>query len=198
MDYHEKQIRQAMGEKRHLPYVSFFDHAVEDKELTEKSGRPRFRSRVYIQKIPSAPDLVQRDIFTRAMTEEDKQDWPEEWARYLEKKEAIDNLTPPITAIPGMGVAEKAELLALGIKNCREFVDYPKGLDELEPLRETAKKIMEVSRYVKDIREGRQGVRNAPDRQMHNPAGVYRIRPETEKEKDGEEESFSYTFQVRV
>jgi hypothetical protein len=208
MNHHEQKVRELMGEKNYKPYVSFFDHAAENAELTEASGRPRFVERVYIQKIPSAPDIPVRDVFTRAKTKEDEREYPEEWAAYCERKEAVSNLRPPIAAIPGMDVASKAELLALNIRDCEAFVNHPEPLDELEPLRATAKRIMEISN---GIREGRQVVQDDTVRPIHHPAGVpgsgqaqgYAQKEgyyqETGHQEAGdEEESFTYQFQVSM
>ena len=160
MDYHERKIREAMGEASHKPWVSFFDKAVPDEKLTEETGRPRFRERIYIQKVPSAPDLPVRDIFTRAMEEEDKAEFPEEWQAYLARKDAIANPAPPIQALPGMDVAAEAELQALSIRTCRDLVAYKGDLDVLEPLRNTAREIMRIS---DEIRKERSGVRTATE-----------------------------------
>lgn len=217
MDYHERRIAEAMGEKKHKPFVSFFDHAVEDQELSKESGRPRFVERVYIQKIPSAPDLARRDIFTRAMVESDKDEFPDEWAHYLDRKGSMDNLRPPIEAIPGMSLAQAAELKALGIDNCQQLVEYAEGLDELEPLRATAQQIMRISDALRkerdDIRtEGRQRPiqqgRGFPGAERGRITPIRTQKEEGHEEKGYEEageqeegqpeESFHYEFKVSV
>lgn len=186
-----------MEGKDKRPFVSFFDHAIQSAELTEKSGRPRYIPKVYIQKIPSAPDLQVRDRFARAMTEQDKLDYPQEWALYQQRKGDIDSLVPPVTAIPGMDAAKRMELEALNIHNCRQLVDYEGNLDNLEETREIARRILEVAN---EIREGRDAVRDAADRQIHHPASVPgagggRKAKEEGNEKAGkQEEGYTFTF----
>ena len=173
MNLHERKIAEAMGHDRSKPMVQFFDHAAFNATLTKESGRPRYTSHIYLRKIPSAPDLVVRDVFDRAMVEEDKTDWPEEWALYEKRKGGMNNMKPPITAIPGIDVASKAELAALELFTCDDFVNYAKPLEGLEELRETARAIMEVSDAIA-IRKRRESVRVEEGRQVHGNGGVYR------------------------
>ena len=169
MNLHERKIAEAMGHDRSKPMVQFFDHAAFNATLTKESGRPRYTSHIYLRKIPSAPDLVVRDVFDRAMVEEDKTDWPEEWALYEKRTGGMNNMKPPITAIPGIDVASKAELAALELFTCDDFVNYAKPLEGLEELRETARAIMEVSDA---IRKKRESVRTEEGRQIHRDSGI--------------------------
>jgi len=162
---HEKKIAESMGyAEGGKPWVSFFDHAIPDPQAPD-SGRPRFKEAVYIQKIPSAPDLVKRDVFTRKATEEDKHEFPEAWKRYLQRKAQLDPTDAPIVGIPGMTVAAKAELEALDIRTCKQFVAH-EPLEGLEELREMAKRIIEVAND--DHQAKRETVRVAEDRQVHD------------------------------
>jgi hypothetical protein len=194
MNHHEETIAQAMGEDKSQPHVMFFDHAVFSKDLTEKSGRPRYIEKAYIRKIPSAPDLIVRDVFDAPANDEHKRQFPEQWAAYLARKSELDMYTPPIEALPTMTVARKAELHALKIRNCRDLIDYQGDLDELEPLRDVAKKIMGIAnglRNRREVSEEREVVQNGADRQPH-----YSPRPVQSAPQGGKEESFTYSFRV--
>lgn len=190
MNYDEMKVREAMGEVDHQPYIEFFDHAIENRFKSKESGRPRFASQVFIRKIPSAPDLIVRDVFDRQMVEQDKTDYPEQWQRYCERKSKLDNFSPPITAIPGMTVAYNAELRALGIQYCEQFVAFERDLDELEPLRETARKIMEIAH---EIRAQRDDVRVEERRQPDRDSSVSRPSPKIQTQKEGFQ---GFDFQV--
>lgn len=166
-DPHLAKIKQAMGYGGGRPIVQFYDHAVKDEALSEQCGRPRYKKLVYIQKQSSAPDQVVKDTFSRKATEQDKHDFPEEWAEYERRKGAIDNLDPLLTSVPGMHVAAQFELRDLGIFTCRQLVDYQKPLEGLEELRETAKRILHVS---DDLLAGRKSnvVEIKPQPQIQN------------------------------
>lgn len=175
MDYHEQKIAKEMGHERHKPIATFFDHAVIDHEKSKKYGRTKYKKRVYLRKIPTAPDLVVRDVFDRPMMEEDKEAFPEAWKRYCERRSQIDNYDPPVTAIPGMSVAIHRELQDLDIHTCEQLVGHEGNLDEVEPIRETARKIMEIS-YA--LREERTAVRAEEGPERSTTGGNERVPEE--------------------
>lgn len=192
----DREIADAMGYKKNKPFVTFFDHALEDRELSEKSGRPRFKACVFIRKIPSAPDLLVRDVFDRQMVEEDKKDWPEEWAAYCARRDEIRRGVPPVTAIPGMDVASIAELKALGVFNCEQFVNYPEPLDNMEGLRKLAKRILEVA---SEDRKERDDVRASTGGQVHANGSSVRtgpVRVSQIQTPQGETFRYETSFQV--
>ena len=210
MGYHEEMA--AEEKRKYQPYVSFFDHAVINKPLTEKSGRPRYTALTYIQKIPSAPDLGSRDVFSRKMVPVDKTDWPEQWALYLKRQEAGKSFDPPIKAVFwAMDIAQQHEITDLLIKTCGELVGHQGDLGELEYMRGIATQTLEMGNELRNrrqVREGRESVHNDADRLMHNSADIpgrsgfagpiQTIQEESHQEKGDEEgfQTFNYKIQV--
>lgn len=155
----EEQFIQALPPefRGHRPRVRFFDKAVPDADLTKESGRPRYRVKTYIEKVPVASNHA-GDVFHGVMTEEHQEEWPEEWARYLELKDRVANRRPSLMAIPGMDVASYEELKALELWNCELLANYEGELVGLEHLRHIAQQIMEISNvYTGEERENLQG-----------------------------------------
>lgn len=140
----EKKIAEELGYGNHKPYVQFYDHAVLNQARSEEAGRPKYDAKVYIQKTPSAPDLAVRNNFSRKMIEADKHEFPEEWAHYCAKKKEQDNFNPLVTGIPGMTVTAAAELKDLRIVTCRDLANYDGDLDDLEPLRDIARQVLDI------------------------------------------------------
>ena len=142
---HEELIAKELGHDKSKPLIQFYDHAVRNNEKSEQYGRPRYDAKVYLRKVPTSPDRVVRDVFSRKMTEQDKREYPDEWAHYLERKSGADNHNPLITILPGMTVAAQAELKELRIFNCRQLIACERNLDDLEPLREVARKVLAIT-----------------------------------------------------
>ena len=142
---HEELIAKELGHDKSKPLIQFYDHAVRNNAKSEQCGRPRYDAKVYLRKVPTSPDRVVRDVFSRKMTEQDKHEYPTEWAQYLERKGGADNHNPPVTILPGMTVAAQAELKELRIFNCKQLVACERDLDDLEPLREIARKVLAIT-----------------------------------------------------
>ena len=158
----EEQIAKELGHDRSKPHVQFYDHAVINKRLTEESGRNRYDAKVYIRKTPTAPDLVVRNTFSRKMEEQDKKDFPVEWARYVERKSNQDNYNPFVRGIPGMTVAAAAELKDLGIVTCRDFAHYEGDLGDLEALREIAIEVLDIGARIRARKSAYQRPQTVP------------------------------------
>ena len=106
------------------------------------------------------------------MTDVDKMEWPEEWARYQELKTVVANRNPPLKAIPGMDVASYEELKALKLFDCKLLAEYVGELWNLAPLRETAKRIMEVSNECAIQDEKREALQVGAGRPVHADMGT--------------------------
>ena len=132
------------GRDDHRPIVNFYDHAVPDEAATKKSGRPRYKAVVYVRMKPTAPDLTVRDVRSRLAKDEDKAIFKPEWERYLAEK--AGDQSPKLDGIPGMTIVAKYEFEALNLKTVAALAAYEGDIAPYEHLRETAKKIMEVSR----------------------------------------------------
>lgn len=173
----EKEIRAELGLKNDdQPWVQFFDTAIEDKAMSAASNRTRYKTVVFIEKIPTADGLVVRDKFHRKMHKDDQVQYPEEWALYERRKSAMDDGGPNIRAIPGMDAAILAELIDLRITSCRDLLQYDGDLEELEPLRDIASNMMELATNAlpqnQEIRERREALR----REVLRPKNIESVR----------------------
>lgn len=174
----ERDIRLALfGKQDYPPRVQFYDHSPHDPELSEKSGRPRFREVLYIKLKPTHPDLTVRDVVSYPAKEADKLEYPVQWAEYQKKQTEITEFKPPLQAIPGMRISAFNELQALEIYDCGALAEYKGELDEIDYLRDIAKRIMEVSDEARNLRDERQAVQEATDRQQHDSAHLFRSGP---------------------
>lgn len=174
-----KEWEESQGVDRLGPIVTFYDHALPDNESARdyvgkgkwEGERPRFKPAVFVR-MQTRNDPTGSTWCDKA-TREHSEQYPKEWQRYLEGREQLDNRAPPITAIHNMNPVAFEELRALGIADCRELVEYDGDLDSLEPMRATAKRIMEISSensndgYSGDVREGRQSVSAHVERPVH-------------------------------
>jgi hypothetical protein len=209
----EKVIRREMGlEKDSKPWAQFFDSAMIDHELSEAGTRKRYKNVVFIEKIPTADGLVVRDKFHRKMREADKAEFPEAWAAYEERKEAQSGRGPNIRTIPCIDAAIVAELVELRIATCRDLIEYEGDLEELEPLRDVAQKVMEVADgsvlQGEEIRKRREALRRAVERPKNSAhsgaaprAGLKLVdrgpEPITVPAGKGDAvETFSYSFEA--
>ena len=200
---HEKKISEALGHNNDSkPFAQFFDHAEYDEALSEECGRPRFNCSIYLEKIPTSADLIIRDRFHRKMIPADKLEFAEAWERYSKLKRLQDNFSPAVQAIPGIDTASFAELKALEIASCEDLVEYEGDLDVLEPLRETAKQIMEIGDA---LRKKRDAIRAEARRQVHENRSVpgaspLKAVPNTAPKgyvgTGNSKETFNYTFQA--
>jgi len=203
----EQQLKNRYGVTELPPLVCFFDHAVEDKEASEASGRPRYRAMVYLEKKPR--DGIGRDVFHRAMVETDKKEYAAAWQRYCEKKEVLANRAPPIMALPGMDVAAHAELQAMGLTNSELLANYEGDLGNLAKFKILAKKIMEISNDC--LLQRRDDVPVAVQRSVHSQGSmpwtgeVYGVGKtgiienfQTEKETGQKEENVIFKYEWNV
>jgi len=170
----EKKIRKELGlATDHKPWAQFFDSAMIDQELTDAGTRTRFKNVVFIEKIPTADGLVVRDKFHRKMRPSDKIEFPEAWEDYENRKSNQGDRGPSIRTIPGVDAAIVEELLALRIATCRDLIEYDGDLEELEPLRGTAQKVLEMADdtvpQTEEIRERRDALRRALVRPQDGP-----------------------------
>lgn len=163
----EQQLKQSYGVTNLPPLVTFFDHAIEDPELTRQSGRPRFNDVTYIEKKPRGSNTG--DVFHSLATDEHRLEFPKQWAAYMEKRGELANRAPSLKAMPGMTEAKYKELLALGLRDCEQLMNYEGNLDDLAPFRSIARKIMEISN---DLREGRNAVGTEAGGQVHADSGL--------------------------
>lgn len=166
----ERQLKQAHGVSEIMPIVVFVDWALKDEELSKQCGRPRYKDCIFLEKHPRG--TMVKDVFRRRMEEQDKRDYPKEWAEYQARKSEIANRAPPITAMPGMTRAVFEELRELGLTDCEKVAGYEGDLQEIEPFRRIAQQIMEISNVQsRAFREGRQEVREEVHRPLHGVDG---------------------------
>lgn len=95
--------------------VRFYDHAKIDRVATLEKGRKVYKDVIYISKKPSQKAGLERcDEFSRPMREEDKDEWPQEWNRYLNSKIEGTKGTA-LDLLPACNPSLKLELAAMGI-----------------------------------------------------------------------------------
>jgi len=211
MNHAEREISQAIfGRDDYAPKVHFYDHPVPDAEATERSGRPRYKPAIYVVIKPTHPDLAVKDYRSRAITEADKHEYPQQWQKYLDTKDRLARRIPSIEAIPGMSVSAHAELKALELFNCEQLAAHEGDIAPYNYLKSFAKRIMELSDEFKDIPEEREPVRVGADRRQQRQIapdwagsrGSTQAYQEKGNQKEGSQEenyqkgSFSYSFTV--
>ncbi len=160
MSVPQRMIREweaSQGVDRLGPIVTFYDHALPDDEATKQSGRPRFKHAVFIRMVTQNDPTG--STFCREAKDEDKQQFPKEWAQYEELKAQVDTRAPSIKAIPGMDAVALEELKALDIVNCKQLAEYEGDLSPINHLRQIAQQIMEIDNEAhRGIRGQRESV----------------------------------------
>jgi len=97
------------------PTVYFFDHAV----AIESDDRPRFKNAVYISK--TSKTSLDTQNFQRKMLNDDKAEFPDEWAHYLKVKENLK--VPRCALLPGIDMATLFEMKAVSIYNLAQLIE---------------------------------------------------------------------------
>jgi len=139
MNETEQSFLKALGPEYNrdsLPHVYFADHAVEDATLTAKSGRPRFKNAVYINKTSKTSTTAQ---WLGKATEQDKLIFPDEWAHYLKVRENLREIR--IGLLPAIDMATTAEMNALGIFNLKQLV----AQEHFSTWKELARRILDAT-----------------------------------------------------
>lgn len=209
MNHPEREIRKAMFGDNYPPIINFYDHATPDEEKTKASGRPRYKAVPYISIKPTAPDLVVKDLFSRAVTPEDKLQFPEQWAKYEARKQRIKERNPAIEVMPGMTVEAHAEFRELGLFDCKQLAEYDGDLAPYNYLKTIAKRVMEISH--EHLPEEREPVRAEASRPEHDSAGpdwasgrtetrAENSRPQASQKESHQEKGFktSYDWSISI
>ncbi len=99
--------------------MAVFFHAVQVQNnfLTAQEKRPIFQERIFLKKLVPGDNTLTID---RPMREQDIEDYPVEWARFEQKKEAIVAGTP-IEVWTAISETQKAEFKALNIFTIDQF-----------------------------------------------------------------------------
>jgi hypothetical protein len=101
----------------------FHMHAHHMKRASEREGRPIYEQRQFVKiLIPGQKN----EVPDREVTDEDKARWPEAWAKFTAKQEAILDGTP-IDQWPYLNVARVAELQALNILTVEQLSKVADG-----------------------------------------------------------------------
>ena len=103
--------------------MAVFFHAVQVKNnfKTDLEKRPIFEERIFLKKLVPGDSTL---VVDRPMRENDKEDYPIEWARFEQKKEQKADGTP-IDAWMGINDTQKAEFKALHIFTIDQFAKLP-------------------------------------------------------------------------
>lgn len=113
-----------------------FDHAVKDNEATQASGRPRYKDHPYI----AVRAVDENNYVARPLTDEDRLRFPRALAAY--EKRRAGGLTHALDLLPGIRPAQVLELEALKIESMEALAASDIPLDELEPFRAAARRIL--------------------------------------------------------
>jgi hypothetical protein len=99
--------------------MAVFFHAVQVQNnfLTAQEKRPIFQERIFLKKLVPGDNTLTID---RPMREQDIEDYPVEWARFEQKKEAMVAGTP-IEVWTAISETQKAEFKALNIFTIDQF-----------------------------------------------------------------------------
>ena len=99
--------------------MAVFFHAVQvqNNYLTAQEKRPIFQERIFLKKLVPGDNTLTID---RPMREQDIEDYPVEWARFEQKKEATVAGTP-IEVWTAISETQKAEFKALNIFTIDQF-----------------------------------------------------------------------------
>jgi hypothetical protein len=99
--------------------MAVFFHAVQVQNnfLTAQEKRPIFQERIFLKKLVPGDNTLTID---RPMREQDIEDYPVEWARFEQKKEAAVAGTP-IEVWNAISETQKAEFKALNIFTIDQF-----------------------------------------------------------------------------
>lgn len=99
--------------------MAVFFHAVQVQNnfLTTQEKRPIFQERIFLKKLVPGDNTLTID---RPMREQDIEDYPVEWARFEQKKEATVAGTP-IEVWNAISETQKAEFKALNIFTIDQF-----------------------------------------------------------------------------
>lgn len=99
--------------------MAVFFHAVQVQNnfLTAQEKRPIFQERIFLKKLVPGDNTLTID---RPMREQDIEDYPVEWARFEQKKEAMVAGTP-IEVWNAISETQKAEFKALNIFTIDQF-----------------------------------------------------------------------------
>ena len=121
------------------PYsVAIFEGAQHDPELSERDGRPRFRSSIMI----AIRIMGETDFMSTPITEEHKQRFPRAWGIFQRERDKWSS-TIPIALLNGATEADRMELEALGITDVDALAasdPLPENLDHLRLLAKRVRK----------------------------------------------------------
>lgn len=113
-------------EDRGAQIVNFFDKEYKDEEASEKSGRPVYAMKPYVEiKVPGN----MKEVFIGPANESYQLRYPVEWNKYkaLKQNEQFidDEKGYPISSWPLMDAGAVKTLLEMGVRTLEHFVEIP-------------------------------------------------------------------------
>ena len=119
--YRNDAWEEAKGGKK---YAIFREDTLLNKHKTEEAGRPIYDPVVLIERIIPG-DSLNRPV--RPIREADKQEFPQEWAAFKEKRE---NQIPgtPLEVVPWLSRSQCAEYKALNIFTVEQLATLPESV----------------------------------------------------------------------
>jgi hypothetical protein len=144
------------GDKpRHGNIIYFFDKPEKDGKASLEAGRPVFANKVYIHKSTPGDNLV---AIERPLRDQDKQDFPREWAAYEQKKETGRIDGTPLSEWPQMDRLQVAELNAINIHSVEQVANLSDShASKIMGFNELRKKAQTYLRYAKDLVDAEKG-----------------------------------------
>lgn len=119
--------------------VAIYQGAQIDPDLTEASGRQRFRNAPMLCK----RNLGEKDFVSEPLTDEHRQRFPRAWARW--QSQADKRAKVSIQLLPNITPAEIAELDALGVRDV-EALAMTEVPVELQPWRDMANRLRTLAK----------------------------------------------------
>lgn len=137
---------QAWEDAKHgKTYVIFREDTQEDKFETTKQGRPIYKPIIVIEKIVPGDPLIRP---VRPMRDSDKEEFPQEWARF-EQKQKNQVAGTPLEAVTWLSRSQSMELKALNVFTVEMLAELPDALQQrlmgFGALREQAKRFLKAS-----------------------------------------------------
>ena len=106
--------------------MAVFFHTVQEPNefKSRQAGRPIFDEKVYIKKLVPGDQYLTID---REVRESDKDQFPQQWARWLQTRENVVSGTP-IALWPELTETQKAEFAAIKIQTIDQFANLPDSM----------------------------------------------------------------------
>lgn len=132
MELSQEELERMVKGTPEKPYVTFYDHAVLNRDRSKAAGRRVYDTVLYVKK--KFPGV--NDYQPRRASKSDIEKYPAEYDLYRRSK--TDASMPSIDLIPGLEIAYRQELRDMGIANIGQLVEAKTLPPHLEPAQRIA------------------------------------------------------------